>query len=74
MGAEAEVSCQKSLELEVQFFAKAADVLDVIQHDVVSVAPTTFDKFQPSDLVSLNLSASQLVSFSSTALSNQRIC
>ncbi|GMN52234.1 hypothetical protein TIFTF001_021377 [Ficus carica] len=60
MGAEAEVLCQKSLELEVQFFAKAADVLDVVQHDVVSVAPTTFDKFQPSDLVSLDLSASQL--------------
>lgn len=62
MGAEAEVLCQKSLELEleVQFFAKAADVLDVVQHDVVSVAPTTFDKFQPPDLVSLDLSASQL--------------
>lgn len=60
MGAEAEVLCQKSLELEVQFFAKAADVLDVVQHDVVSVAPTTFDQFQPPDLVSLDLSASQL--------------
>lgn len=61
MGAEAEVVCQQSLE--VQFFPKAADVLEVIQKDVVSVSPTNFDKFQPPDLVSVDLSSSdQLVS------------
>ncbi|EXB44436.1 putative protein phosphatase 2C 49 [Morus notabilis] len=56
MGAEAEVVCQQSLE--VQFFPKAADVLEVIQKDVVSVSPTNFDKFQPPDLVSVDLSSS----------------
>lgn len=69
MGAEAEVVCQQVVPvLEVQYFAKGTNVCEVVEDVVVAVpqslSPKSFDKFHASDLVSVDLTSSQEVSFS----------
>ncbi|KDP28312.1 hypothetical protein JCGZ_14083 [Jatropha curcas] len=62
MVAEAEVVCQRSVHVDVQFFANESSVHEI--EDVVTVSPKRLNQVRVSELVPADLSTSQVVDVS----------